>query len=252
MQPRVFLRRNGCTEPGFLTRLPPSFEELLLLADERIFTGEPSLQAQRIFSSAGDEILACDFDCIENDDVLFVSYGEDWRLPVPQTALTIPIGGEAARQSRSGLAIHFFSMLFSGPLPHLRWACGMAILLGSCVLMRRMRARWVWLIQGTTPAASLMGLAWLVTSADRTAAIGWVAVPAGMYSSFWGSVCMTLFYAVLVFFDEAEVVFAFAAGLKVLLWLLGHVLIWQVQKATGGLEPGEPISPMGDWTIGWF
>ena len=84
--PRVALRRNGSDSSGrgYVTRLPPSFTELLHVADAKLFA-KPKGTARRLFSEGGDEILPEDFECVEHNDVLFVSCGEGWRAPLPQT-----------------------------------------------------------------------------------------------------------------------------------------------------------------------
>merc|ERR1712087_459747 len=98
---------------------------------------------------------------------------------------------------RPSVAVKLSSWLFHGSLSHLRWSLGMAFLVSSCVWMRQIHAHWLWLLQGLTPAMSMMGLAWVITSADKTGALGWLALPAGIYSAAWGSVAMTALYAVM-------------------------------------------------------
>ena len=100
--------------------------------------------------------------------------------------------------------------------------------------------------------ASLLGLACLATSADQTAAIGWLAVPAGMYAALWGSLAMTVIYAALIGTGATAVVFWIAVSSKLVLWAVGHRMIVQLRVVTAKIASGEPLSPMGDWTIGWF
>mmetsp|Transcript_43502 Transcript_43502/g.92575 ORF Transcript_43502/g.92575 Transcript_43502/m.92575 type:complete len:247 (-) Transcript_43502:42-782(-) len=244
---RVSLRRNGSNKPGVVTSLPGSHDELLSKADRKFVCSG----ASRVFSSQGDEILKADFECIEPNDVLYFSAGEPWHTPLPDSMMLS--NSEAALcLSRPAVAAQLASLLFSGPLPHLQWAVGMSVLVGSCFWMRAWGAYWLWLVQGATPIASLMGLACLVTSADQTAAIGWLAVPAGMYSACWGSMVMTGLYALLIGAGATTAVFWVAVLLKLVLWAVGHRLILQLRSVTMKIADGEPISPMGDWTIGWF
>ena len=189
-----------------------------------------------------------DFDCIEANDVLFVSCGEGYRTPLSDDAMLMPVDETGASNSA---AVRLSSLLFAGSLPHLRWAVAMGILIASCFWMRSVHARWLWLAQGASPSVSLMGLAWVVTSADKTAALGWLALPAGMYSAAWGSAGMTAIYAVLAASGATQTIFYLAVVLKSLLWAIGHLLIHQLRRVTAKISEGEPISP-GDWTIGWF
>ena len=61
---RVFLRRNGSSEPGCMAKLPPTWAELLAVADTKLFRQPGSGAAKRIFAVSGDEILDDDYDLI--------------------------------------------------------------------------------------------------------------------------------------------------------------------------------------------
>jgi hypothetical protein len=103
MSTRVFLRRNGSSEPGCMSKLPPTWAELLAVADAKLFKQPGSGVAKRIFAAAGDEIMDDDYDLIESNDILYLSCGEDWRAPAaappPATAVPPP---EAAAALTSG------------------------------------------------------------------------------------------------------------------------------------------------------
>ena len=64
MATRVFLRRNGSSEPGCMAKLPPTWAELLAVADTKLFRQPGSGAAKRIFAVSGDEILDDDYDLI--------------------------------------------------------------------------------------------------------------------------------------------------------------------------------------------
>ena len=81
MATRIFLRKNGSSEPGCMAKLPATWAELLAVADTKLFRQPGSGAAKRVFAAAGDEILDDDYDLIESNDTLYVSLGEDWRAP---------------------------------------------------------------------------------------------------------------------------------------------------------------------------
>ena len=64
MAVRVFLRRNGSSEPGCMAKLPPTWAELLAVADTKLFKQPGSGASKRIFAVSGDEILDDDYDLI--------------------------------------------------------------------------------------------------------------------------------------------------------------------------------------------
>lgn len=69
-----------------MAKLPPTFEGLFDLADAKLKSKFPEGgRAKRVFMSSGDEISAEEFDCIEHDDVLYFSQGEDWLKPPATT-----------------------------------------------------------------------------------------------------------------------------------------------------------------------
>eukprot|EP00964_Phaeocystis_antarctica_P112699 scaffold76832_cov58-Phaeocystis_antarctica.AAC.1 len=93
MATRIFLRKNGSSEPGCMAKLPATWAELLAVADTKLYRQPGSGAAKRVFAAAGDEILDDDYDLIESNDTLYVSLGEDWRAPaagVPPLAATHP------------------------------------------------------------------------------------------------------------------------------------------------------------------
>ena len=93
MATRIFLRKNGSSEPGCMAKLPATWAELLAVADTKLYRQPGSGAAKRVFAAAGDEILDDDYDLIESNDTLYVSLGEDWRAPaagVPPLAATPP------------------------------------------------------------------------------------------------------------------------------------------------------------------
>lgn len=108
---RVFLRMNGA-DGGCMAKLPESFGELLQLASAKLLsksTGEG--EACRVFVVSGDEIYADDFECIEHDDVLYFSQGEDWCTPpAKEEAL-------AAVEAAPPPAPQAASLLPSAPVP---------------------------------------------------------------------------------------------------------------------------------------
>ncbi|KAL1523784.1 hypothetical protein AB1Y20_018707 [Prymnesium parvum] len=78
---RIFLRMNGAAG-GCMAKVPETFNELFKLADAKLFSKLPeATRACRVFIASGDEISAEEFDCIEHDDVLYFSAGEDWIAP---------------------------------------------------------------------------------------------------------------------------------------------------------------------------
>lgn len=65
-----------------MAKVPETFNELFKLADAKLFSKLPeATRACRVFIASGDEISAEEFDCIEHDDVLYFSAGEDWIAP---------------------------------------------------------------------------------------------------------------------------------------------------------------------------
>lgn len=76
---RVTLRANGCVQ-GVVFRCPATMAALLKLADQRSLVGE-GCSAKRLFTLQGGEIIEDDFDLVAQDEVLYVSGGEDWRAP---------------------------------------------------------------------------------------------------------------------------------------------------------------------------
>lgn len=93
MATRIFLRKNGSSEPGCMAKLPATWAELLAVADTKLYRQPGSGNAKRVFAAAGDEILDDDYDLIESNDTLYVSLGEDWRAPaagVPPLNATTP------------------------------------------------------------------------------------------------------------------------------------------------------------------
>lgn len=101
MATRIFLRKNGSSEPGCMAKLPATWAELLAVADTKLYRQPGSGAAKRVFAAAGDEILDDDYDLIESNDTLYVSLGEDWRAPaagVPPLAATPPQEQPSAAQ----------------------------------------------------------------------------------------------------------------------------------------------------------
>ena len=64
-----------------MAKLPPTWAELLAVADAKLFKQPGSGVAKRLFAAAGDEIMDDDYDLIESNDILYLSCGEDWRAP---------------------------------------------------------------------------------------------------------------------------------------------------------------------------
>ena len=76
---RVSLRLNG-EESGIVIRLPATFGELLGEADRRLVSEKRGgdARAKRVFTAASDEVLKTDYDLIVENEVLYISCGEDW------------------------------------------------------------------------------------------------------------------------------------------------------------------------------
>ena len=85
--PRVTLRANGVVTPSYLVKLPESYAGLLKLADVKLGEG---FGAKRIFTQNAAEILEEEFELIEDNDVLYVSRGEDWIQPPAPPATATP------------------------------------------------------------------------------------------------------------------------------------------------------------------
>ena len=72
MATRIFLRKNGSSEPGCMAKLPATWAELLAVADTKLYRQPGSGAAKRVFAAAGGEILDDDYDLIESNDTLYV------------------------------------------------------------------------------------------------------------------------------------------------------------------------------------
>jgi hypothetical protein len=92
--PRVTLRANGVVTPSYLVKLPETYAGLLKLADVKLGEG---FGAKRIFTQNAAEIHEEEFELIEDNDVLYVSRGEDWIQPPapPATATSSDAAGAA-------------------------------------------------------------------------------------------------------------------------------------------------------------
>ena len=89
---RVRMREIGSSR-GILAPLPQSKEELLRLADSKLMPA--GMRAQRIFLGA-DEISSDTFGLIQNDDIIYISAGENWIAP-PEGERERGRGGERER-----------------------------------------------------------------------------------------------------------------------------------------------------------
>ena len=89
---RVRMREIGSSR-GILAPLPQSKEELLRLADSKLMPA--GMRAQRIFLGA-DEISSDTFGLIQNDDIIYISAGENWIAPPstesPGADTPLPLG----------------------------------------------------------------------------------------------------------------------------------------------------------------
>jgi hypothetical protein len=92
--PRVTLRANGVVTPSYLVKLPETYAGLLKLADIKLGEG---FGAKRIFTQNAAEIHEEEFELIEDNDVLYVTRGEDWIQPPapPATATSSDAAGAA-------------------------------------------------------------------------------------------------------------------------------------------------------------
>ena len=88
-----------------MAKLPPTWAELLAVADAKLFKQPGSGVAKRLFAAAGDEIMDDDYDLIESNDILYLSCGEDWRAPAAALAVArrlVADGGACAGGSAGG------------------------------------------------------------------------------------------------------------------------------------------------------
>ncbi|XP_077284375.1 BTB/POZ domain-containing protein KCTD9 [Arctopsyche grandis] len=87
---RVTVFRNGQAVGGKLISLPSTFEELLNKAGDKL-----SIDAKRIFAKFGGEVD--DVDLIRDDDILYVSTGENYisKASTPSDGwITLNVGGK--------------------------------------------------------------------------------------------------------------------------------------------------------------
>ncbi len=108
------LRKNGVAK-GQVALLPGTMADLLDLATRKLTL---SSQATRIFNVQGDEI---DFELIGNDDVLYVSCGEEFCVPstpvAAATTRTEPAIETQSSEDRSEQVIRSAAKAASQPLP---------------------------------------------------------------------------------------------------------------------------------------
>ena len=103
------MRANG-GGASFLSKLPGTFAELLSVADAKLGGG---FGAKRIFTEKAAEILEEDFELIDNDDVLYVSRGEDWIAPPSPAVVASPADSPAEMPPFAGI----FERAAGGSMP---------------------------------------------------------------------------------------------------------------------------------------
>ena len=121
--------------------------------------------------------------------------------------------------------------------PVLSWVAIIGSLIASCFLFRAMDARWLWILQGLSPRVSVAALSISLTMADRSCALGWIALPLGIAGSRIGVPFMTFIYALLALSNLGAVAFYVAVGAKLLVGYVGFVLIYKVRRSMQGYEP---------------
>lgn len=122
--------------------------------------------------------------------------------------------------------------------PALSWLVIVGALIASCFLLRAIEARWLWVLQGVTPAISVAALSIALMVSDRSQALGWIALPLGIAGSSVGILAMTAVYALLALVNLGVVAFYIAVGVKILLAWVGTLLIVKVRRtSTQGYAP---------------
>jgi len=88
-----------------MIKVPATHAELLAVADAKLWHlsdlgDDDPRRSSRLFASTGDEIFSDDYECIESNDVLYVSRGEDCK-PV-----TITVTGSPVERNEVDCGIH--------------------------------------------------------------------------------------------------------------------------------------------------
>ena len=110
---------------------------------------------------------------------------------------------------------------------HACWLATIAAAVGSVFALNAFEAKWLWMLQAATPFVTFGMLGFLDVTVRPSS--GENLIVASVCYSVVSVPVLAVFYAILIGLGWTSGVFCVALGAKLLLWVVGHNLIWKAQ-----------------------